>query len=115
MTAMLESAAVMANRPDDPIRGVSFYEATYFAELLGKRLPTEAEYLAAATGGGRRAFPWGDSPGDAAAQGWRLGPVGICPVDRTPGPGPPILGLYSNVAEWTSSRAAPQGSPAGFD
>lgn len=78
----------------------TFHIATKVAELAGKRLPTEQEYLYAATQGGTRAFPWGDDAGLITA--WPLKEAGTPEFDQTPTT-PPIFGLYSNVAEWTSS------------
>jgi hypothetical protein len=81
---------------------VSYDDALDYAEQVGKRLPDEAEYEFAATKGGTRDFP-GDFPLPIAQ--WPLGPV------REPGfdhlDAPPVYGLYSNVAEWTTSRLYP--------
>ncbi len=93
--------------PDDgdlAARNISWHDAVECAELLGKRLPWEAEYEFAATRGGSRRFPWGNTPKDPAA--WPMGPLGTPAYDRV-NTNPPVYGLYSNVAEWTMSGPGP--------
>lgn len=85
---------------DFPATCVNFHIALEFAERVGKRLPDEAEYEFAATGAGRRAFPWGD---DARKLGdWPFDPVRQPSFDVTPTE-PPVYGLFSNAAEWTAT------------
>jgi formylglycine-generating enzyme required for sulfatase activity len=84
-----------------PITRVSFFQAQRYAEMVCKRLPDEVEYEFAATQGGTRRFPWGDS--DPKSKDWPVGKVGEPPWDKTP-TNPPVFGLYSNAVEWTSSR-----------
>jgi formylglycine-generating enzyme required for sulfatase activity/tRNA A-37 threonylcarbamoyl transferase component Bud32 len=83
----------------DAVRWVTFWEAAYAAEALGKRLPTEVEWEYAATNGGKTRFPWGD---DDLVKEWKFGPVKLAAYDRTP-TDPPVYGLFSNAAEWTLS------------
>ncbi len=63
--------------PDQPVRGVSWYEAEAYARCVGKRLPTEAEWEKAA---------WWEAERSAAAQ------------SDLPESG---LGLLGGVWEWT--------------
>ncbi len=87
--------------PEDwPIPFVSYHLAVAYAELVGKRLPTEAEYEFAATDGGTRRFPWGD---DALDTSWALAPAGVPAADSLLS-NPAVRGLYSNIAEWTDSK-----------
>lgn len=86
---------------DEPVAFVSQALAMQYAELVGKRLPTADEYEFAATSGGKQRFPWGDTAEEQTA--WQYGRVGQPEFDRT-STNPPVLGLFSNVAEWTSSR-----------
>jgi len=87
--------------PNQPVVGVSWYEADAFARSLGMRLPTEAEWERAARGEDGRRFPWGDEwvPENAAHRGGRRHtlPVRSIPENRSP------HGLYDcagNVWEW---------------
>jgi formylglycine-generating enzyme required for sulfatase activity len=91
-------------KPSDAVCFVDFDQATRCAELMGKRLPGEAEYEFAATNGGHNRFPWGDD--FSKVKSWRFGSVGIAAYDRALA-NPSVCGLYSNVAEWTNSWHAP--------
>ena len=98
----------MPNKPlqdDQPVTHASYENAVSLAERMGKRLPTEFEYEFAATQAGKTKYPWGDNP-DLITE-WRFGSIDQQTTwDRTQAD-PPIRGLYSNVAEWTTSWAKP--------
>ncbi len=90
--------------PDHPAGWVDWDRAVAYAEWLGKRLPDEAEYEYAATACGKARFPWGGARGPLKAGTWAFGRAGQPEQDRLALPGEPaVYGLYSNVAEWTSS------------
>uniref|UniRef100_A0A7C4QQB2 non-specific serine/threonine protein kinase n=1 Tax=Schlesneria paludicola TaxID=360056 RepID=A0A7C4QQB2_9PLAN len=89
---------------DLPVAGIAIDDAIAHAERVGKRLPTEVEYEFAATLGGTRRFPWGDDP--TVITEWSFTKAGDPAFDRLPVE-PPVYGLFSNVAEWTSTRFAP--------
>ncbi len=96
-----------------PMTGTFSDFAICYAELIGKRLPTEFEYEFAATNGGTTKYPWGNEYKSIPSQ---LSPVGSLEFDRT-ATDPPVCGLLSNGAEITAtpymvnSRNAAQMSP----
>ncbi|MFM0324085.1 SUMF1/EgtB/PvdO family nonheme iron enzyme [Caballeronia glebae] len=51
---------VVWNQPDQPVTGVSWWEALAFAKFEGKTLPTEAQWEYAA-GKGEAIYPWGSA------------------------------------------------------
>ena len=48
--------------PNQPVVAVSWYDAAAYCEMLGRRLPTEAEWERGAAGPDDTGFPWGDEP-----------------------------------------------------
>jgi gamma-glutamyl hercynylcysteine S-oxide synthase len=102
-------------RPLDPARPVChvcYFEAEAFARSVGKRLPTEVEWEAAATWDPStdraRAYPWGDdSPTTARANVDQLAfdtaPVGTYADNVSP---IGCYGMIGDVWEWTSSDFA---------
>lgn len=88
----------------DAMAHVWYKEALNHAELMGKRLPDEFDYEFAATLGGKQPTPPGLAP-DKITQ-WKIGDVRGDFIDQLPTQ-PPVFGLNSNVAEWTSSLPLP--------
>ncbi len=98
-----------------PVTGVSWFEAraycAWLAAATGRpvRLPTEAEWAAAARGLGARRYPWGETFEPSRANTYeghlrRPTPVGIYPRGATP---EGVEELSGNVWEWTSTLYRP--------
>lgn len=96
---------------EHPVVGVSWHEAAACARWLGKRLPSDAEWVKAAAWPvglaehvhTQRRFPWGDAMDRAKANLWGSGPGRIVPVHEFV-EGVSVGGIYQligNVWEWT--------------
>jgi formylglycine-generating enzyme required for sulfatase activity len=92
-----------------PAVEVTWEGARAYCAWRGARLPTEAEWEAAARGREGRTYPWGNAPPtpERAVFGRRSGetePVGSRPAGATR---EGVHDLAGNVAEWTSSLYRP--------
>ncbi len=104
-------------RPNYPLVGVSWYEATAFCRWLTHclndgytyRLPSEAEWEYAARGLERRQYPWGEAEPDGERANYNrlygsTTAVGCFPPGAT---AEGMLDLAGNVWEWTRSVYRP--------
>ena len=105
--------------PDEPVVHVSYYEADAYAKWAGKRLPTEAEWEKAASGGRKHQYPWGSAPPDASRCNllesglWRASAAGSYPNGASWCGCEQMIG---DVWEWTCSEfAGYPGFRSGFD
>jgi iron(II)-dependent oxidoreductase len=91
--------------------GVNWFEAQAYARWVGKRLPTDAEWVKAASwpvlAGAdvpvQRKYPWGDLMDRSRANLWSLRSEGTVPVTAMPD-GSSVGCVYQmcgNVWEWT--------------
>ena len=100
-----------------PVLYINQFEAQNYCNWLGKRLPTEFEWMKATWDGEEKTYLWGEEKPDSSTYpdsyyanvgfaypqmtGWDVVEVGTFPKDKTIGG---IMDMSGNVTEWTTSE-----------
>ncbi|MHC4533474.1 MAG: SUMF1/EgtB/PvdO family nonheme iron enzyme [Planctomycetota bacterium] len=89
------------NQSNQPVVGVTWFDAMAYAEWSGKRLPTEAEWEKAVRGGlvGKK-YPWGNEKPDDKRANFNENVGKTTPVGNYPANSYGLYDMAGNVWEW---------------
>lgn len=98
---------------DHPVVGISWFEANAYAQWVGKRLPSPAQWQRSATwgkgsGGNESRYPWGNSYNHEYANTWSSRIGGTVPVHQFSQGATPsgVCQLIGNTWEWLNGQFA---------
>jgi hypothetical protein len=97
-------AGIPAQMGDHPVEGIDFNSAETYCQWANKRLPSEAEWEAAARGPYAWLYPWGNQNSSVPLPQSGTYPVGSLPANRS------FFGAFDmagNVWEWVSQPDQP--------
>ena len=90
------------NKPDQPVTGVSWHDASAYCDWAGMRLPSEIEWEKAARGINGQVYPWGSEFEVTKAYLSGEAPISVHTYIQDESPFG-VRGMAGNVSEWVSN------------